>query len=110
MESVFLNMEGVASWVAYEVVGDGADPMTFSGRFWSQQEGLLLFLLLDRFDPGWKSRVFAESVPDPFAMLRAAVTGIASIGGTLAPRGLVPTVRAGLRYSSRPHRPTGDAP
>ena len=30
-------------------------PAKRSGRFWSQQEGLLLFLLLDRFDPGWKS-------------------------------------------------------
>ena len=78
VEPLFLNMEGVASWVAYSVVGHGGDPMAFSGRFWSQQEGLLLFLLLDRFDPEWKTRVFAADVPDPFAMLRAAgclVTG-----------------------------------
>jgi hypothetical protein len=47
--------------------------MAFSGRFWSQQEGLLLFLLIDRFDPMWKGRVFSEEVPDPFAMLRAAL-------------------------------------
>ena len=66
-------MEGVASWVAYTVVGGGADPMAFSGRFWSQQEGLLLFLLIDRFDPSWKGRVFAQEVPDPFAMLRDAL-------------------------------------
>jgi hypothetical protein len=70
VEPLFLNMEGVASWVAYTVTGAGADPMTFSGRFWSQQQGLLLFLLLDRFDPAWKSRVFAEPAPDPFALLR----------------------------------------
>jgi hypothetical protein len=73
VEPLFLNMEGVASWVAYTVVGAGSDPMTFAGRYWSQQEGLLLFLLLDRFDPAWKSRVFADPVPDPFAMLRAAL-------------------------------------
>jgi hypothetical protein len=73
VEPVFLNMEGVASWVAYTVVGGGGDPMAFSGRFWSQQEGLLLFLLIDRFDPRWKSRVFAPQVPDPYAMLRAAL-------------------------------------
>lgn len=76
VEPVFLDMEGVASWVAYTVVARGGDPMAFSGRFWSQQEGLLLFLLLDRFDPGWKARVFAADVPDPFAMLRAAISRI----------------------------------
>ena len=73
VEPLFLNMEGVASWVAYAVVGHGGDPLAFAGRFWSQQQGLLLFLLLDRFDPGWKARVFAAEVPDPFAMLRAAI-------------------------------------
>jgi hypothetical protein len=72
VEPLFLNMEGVASWVAYTVMG-GGDPIAFSGRFWSQQEGLLLFLLIDRFDPTWKGRVFSEEVPDPFAMLRAAL-------------------------------------
>ncbi len=73
VEPLFLNMEGVASWAAYAVVGHGGDPIEFAGRFWSQQQGLLLFLLLDRFDPGWKARVFAVEVPDPFAMLRAAI-------------------------------------
>jgi hypothetical protein len=73
VEPLFLSMEGVASWVAYSVVGAGGDPMAFSGRFWSQQQGLLLFLLIDRFDPDWKSHVFSEQVPDPFAMLRAAL-------------------------------------
>jgi hypothetical protein len=73
VEPLFLNMEGVASWAAYTVVGGGAAPMVFSGSFWSQQQGLLLFLLLDRFDPTWKNRVFAEQVPDPFAMLRAVL-------------------------------------
>jgi hypothetical protein len=74
-EPLFLQMEGVASWVAYSVVGRGADPLRFSGRFWSQQQGLLLFLLIDRFDPQWKSRVFEAAAPDPFSMLRSAVGG-----------------------------------
>jgi hypothetical protein len=73
VEPVFLDMEGVASWVAYTVTGDGADPIEFAGRWWSQQEGLLLFLLIDRFDPSWKARVFADEVPDPFAMLSRAL-------------------------------------
>jgi hypothetical protein len=74
-EPVFLNMEGVASWAAYVSTGSGMDPQAFAGRFWSQQQGLYLFLLLDRFDREWKSRVFDARVPDPFAMLRAAVGG-----------------------------------
>ena len=51
----------------------GGDPMAFSGRFWSQQEGLLLFLLLDRFEPAWKARVFDSPPPNPFEMLRQAL-------------------------------------
>lgn len=84
VEPLFLNMEGVASWVAYTVVGHGADPIEFAGRFWSQQEGLILFLLLDRFDPKWKKRVFDRVVPSPFEMLREAVGAGASVGGQAA--------------------------
>jgi hypothetical protein len=73
VEPIFLNMEGVASWAAYTVVGHGGDPMAFSGRFWSQQEGLFLFLLLDRFEPRWKTRVFESPPPSPFEMLRHAL-------------------------------------
>jgi hypothetical protein len=73
LEPMFLNMEGVASWVAYKTGPDrDTDPATFAGRFWSQKQGLLLFLLLDRFDPGWKKVVFDASVPSPFEMLEAA--------------------------------------
>lgn len=74
VEPFFLNMEGVASWVAYWTGPDPkADPIAAAGKFWSQQEGLLLFLLIDRFDPAWKSRVFAAEVPNPFEMLRAVL-------------------------------------
>jgi hypothetical protein len=76
VEPLFLNMEGVASWAAWKTgppPGPEADPVKFAGRFWSQQEGLLLFLLLDRFDPAWRGRVFAAEVPSPFAMLKAAI-------------------------------------
>ncbi len=76
VEPLFLNMEGVASWVAWKTgppPSPDADPVKFAGRFWSQQEGLLLFLLLDRFDPSWKQRVFDAEVPSPLEMLRAVL-------------------------------------
>lgn len=66
-------MEGVASWVAYSVEEKAGDPEEQSGRFWSQRHGLVLFLLLDRFDPGWKKIVFSDDIPNPYAMLREAV-------------------------------------
>ena len=73
VEPFFLNMEGVASWVAYKPGRPRRRPHRAAGKFWSQQEGLLLFLLIDRFDPTWKGRVFDAEVPSPFAMLRAAL-------------------------------------
>jgi hypothetical protein len=74
LEPMFLNMEGVATWVAYKVENSGEpDPSKFAGRFWSQNQGLVLFLLLDRFHPGWKTTVFDDSVPSPFAMLDTAL-------------------------------------
>ena len=67
-------MEGVASWAAWTTDRRRPDdPAAFSSKFWSQQEGLLLFLLLDRFSGDWKRRVFSPEVPSPFVMLRDAV-------------------------------------
>ena len=74
VEPVFLAMEGVASWAAWSTDPRAPDdPIAFSSKFWSQQEGLLLFLLLDRFSPEWKRRVFSPEVPSPFDMLREAI-------------------------------------
>lgn len=72
-EPIFLNMEGVATWVAYSVGEKAGDPEEQSGRFWSQRHGLALFLLLDRFDPDWKRQVFLDEIPNPYAMLRETV-------------------------------------
>jgi hypothetical protein len=91
VEPMFLNMEGVATWAAYSVMPKGADLEHVAGRWWSQEEGLVLFLLLDRFDPAWKTRVFGEDVPSPFAMLaevktrnaarESGVEGVSNSGG-----------------------------
>jgi hypothetical protein len=68
LEDIFLTMEGVAQWGAYAwlvhpqgagVAPDTALPgMRRGGRQWSQDEGLAIFLLIDRLVPGWQSRVF----------------------------------------------------
>lgn len=69
LEDVFLNMEGVANWASYQVAlrhaGPAADPaevltrLRRGGRWWSQDEGLALFLVIDALVPGWRARVFA---------------------------------------------------
>jgi hypothetical protein len=40
--------------------------MRRGGRHWSQDEGLAIFLLIDRLVPGWQARVF-----DPAGLARA---------------------------------------
>jgi hypothetical protein len=82
MEDVFLNMEGVACWSAFQLART-RDPGTPAARvlerfrgnrkFWSQEEGLALFLALDRFEPAWRARVFPPELASPVELLAAAV-------------------------------------
>jgi hypothetical protein len=72
-EPIFLNLEGVASWVASSAGEKAGDPEEQIGGFWSQRHGLALFLLIDRFDPEWKKTVFADEVPSPYETLRGAL-------------------------------------
>lgn len=69
VEDAFLTMEGVGQWAAYawltDPTGGGVDParaLTLfrrGGRFWSQDEGLLVMLAVDRFAPRWREHAFA---------------------------------------------------
>ena len=71
LEDLFLNMEGVANWAAFrlagEELGSRAEAVSFirrGGRFWSQDEGLALFLALDALTPSWQPQLFgATPVP-----------------------------------------------
>ena len=70
IEDLFLGMEGVASWAAYRAaIGEGlneAEAVAFirrGGRFWSQDEGLALFLVFDVLLPDWRARMFGETLP-----------------------------------------------
>jgi hypothetical protein len=49
--------------------------LSLSGFYgpWSQEEGMGLFLLIDRLDPEWKRRFFGSTLPSPFETLRTAL-------------------------------------
>lgn len=82
MEDLFLNMEGVACWSAFGLAltrQPAAPPLraleAFRGnrKFWSQEEGLALFLALDRFVPRWRARVFPPELASPVDLLESAI-------------------------------------
>ena len=80
LEDVFLALEGSAMWVQYQVTKDHA-PKGQDWRqtlrwlaermdAWSQQEGLGLFLVIDRLAAGWQACFLGPNMPSPFAVLR----------------------------------------
>jgi len=68
LEDLFLTMEGIAQWASYRWLihpqgGGHVAPATLDafrrgGRRWSQDEGLALFLVIDRLVPDWRARAF----------------------------------------------------
>lgn len=68
VENAFLTMEGIGQWAAWAWLtdprGGRADPVKAlplfrrGGRFWSQDEGLLIMLAVDRFVPRWREYAF----------------------------------------------------
>ena len=84
LEDLFITMEGVAQWVSYRWLihprgGGRADlPATLAafrrgGRRWSQDEGLALFLVIDRLVPDWRRRAFAKHPASALEFLAMAV-------------------------------------
>jgi hypothetical protein len=83
MEDVFFALEGSAMWVQFRTALRLApkgqpwlDTLTILGQrtdAWSQSEGLGLFLLIDRFSPGWQAKFFGQLVPSPVTTLREAL-------------------------------------
>jgi hypothetical protein len=73
IEDVFLSLEGSAQWAAFAWLTDerGAGytaeealPLfRRGGKKWSQDEGLAIFLVVDRLVPGWIDRAFAAEDP-----------------------------------------------
>lgn len=83
LEDSFLTMEGIGQWAAWSWLvdprGAGVDPTIAlplfrrGGRFWSQDEGLLLMLVIDGMLPDWRERAFAAQPDQAFALWETAV-------------------------------------
>jgi hypothetical protein len=79
LEGLFLTMEGVGQWAAYRLArtraGNAVEAQRLvrdNRKYWSQDEGLALFLLVDAMVPDWQSRIFSptSATPaSPFALL-----------------------------------------
>ncbi len=84
-DDLFLTMEGSGQWTPYAWLTDhrgrGIDSaiavreMRRNKKWWSQEEGLALFLVIDRFLPGWQQKVFARRPVAGVDLLALAVGG-----------------------------------
>ena len=84
MEDIFISLEGSAMWMQYKTmlrnVPAGMDKegslswLLQRTASWSQEEGLALILLIDKFDPNWKQQFFGKELPDAFQYLRNLVS------------------------------------
>ena len=82
-DDLFLTMEGLGQWVAYAWLADpkgggleasaAMDKIRGSRRWWSQEEGLALFLVIDRFVPDWPEQAFGSKPALGIDLLRRAV-------------------------------------
>lgn len=86
IEALFLTLEGAGQWASYSLTrtrgrrrGDPAQALSLvrdDRRYWSQELGLALFVLLDDMVPGWQARVFEPLAPSPFALLAGALDNV----------------------------------
>jgi hypothetical protein len=79
LEDLFLNMEGLGQWVAYQVaLRAGLAPLDAQNAIrrgrtrWSQEEGLAAFLVIDALIPDWRDRVLTGKPASIFALLAEA--------------------------------------
>lgn len=85
VEEAFLCMEGAGQWAHYRHALRMAPPgqpwrqtvfaLAVATDSWSQNLGIGLFLLIDRFVPSWRERYFSKSSPppSPLSVLEAAI-------------------------------------
>ncbi len=80
IEDVFLTMEGVANWAAFKAAMEQGlgrpEALTLirrGGKYWSQDIGLALFLVIDDLLPNWQTRAFATRNATAYELLRDAV-------------------------------------
>jgi hypothetical protein len=83
MDDVFLTMEGMGQFLIYSYFrspeGGGASAadalrgVRRGGKWWTQDEGLALMLVVDRLLPGWQQRAFRDPDWRAGQLLAAAV-------------------------------------
>lgn len=83
LETLFIDMEGAAQWVAYMHLRDDAvsratpDSALSRARnnrkWWSQEYGLALYLLIDALNPNWPRAVFPPQMESAFDLLTQAL-------------------------------------
>ena len=92
LEEIFLGMEGAANWAAFRAAvhdggsSDEAIALMSKTRFWSQDEGLALFLAIDALAPGkWQEKVFGEKATPVWTLLEEATDGRPPAAGAAGP-------------------------
>ena len=83
IDDVFLTMEGTGQWGPYawltDARGGGLDAATAEREvrrgksWWTQEQGLALFLVIDRLLPGWQEKAFAPKPTLGIDLLAEAV-------------------------------------
>ncbi|HTF27834.1 MAG TPA: hypothetical protein VK625_03265, partial [Flavitalea sp.] len=78
-DEIFLSLEGSAMWAQYRIMLKNT-PMpnerslvswlVQQGPAWSQERGLILFLLIDKFSPEWQGQFFEKQLPSATNYLR----------------------------------------
>jgi len=78
LEQLFFDLEGAANWAGFRAAmsegltrAEAIDLMRGSRRWFSQEEGLALYLAIDALTPGWQKRVFREEPATSLELLAA---------------------------------------
>lgn len=81
IERLLLDLEGAAQWAAMAHAANttrlGAEArqnlVRGSREYWSQEQGLALYLVLDALVPGWQDRMFSPDPPSAFDLIERAL-------------------------------------
>jgi hypothetical protein len=83
LEDLFLNLEGVAEWVRFRLHRERPGPWKSDAEIvdfirgrsneWAQDEGLALYLLIERFVPDWRSTLLGPDLESPVAALERSL-------------------------------------
>ena len=83
LDDTFLTMEGMGQWLIYDYfrspeggalsAADALRGVRRNGRWWTQDEGLALMLVVDRLLPGWQQRAFRDPDWRAERLLAAAI-------------------------------------